>query len=161
MNRGSVVARDGSKTVKRAKTALWYWLLSSVFVRQDDMKGYLQTVKVSGILVSTLRIIEPRNLAIVFGWLRCCLDPSVEICSYRRHLLIQLDSFLNWTGEDIFVDPENSPVNTWLDLFQLDDMDEGFDVTPLNSVFIIERYVGQIPVFSAKVGHLTSVRMLF
>jgi hypothetical protein len=100
-------------------------------------------------------IVHPGDALCVLRLIWDSLYPIVQISSYASHRYIKLDSLVRRTGKDIFVNPEDGPMNPRPDSLQPGDMNERFNVGPLLSKGGIERtVVRQIPELGTKAWQL-------
>ena len=99
-------------------------------------------------MVSTFRIIHPRNLLGVLGRSGNRLEPLIQTRSDIRHLVVQLRPLCGRTGQDIFVDAEDGLVDARLDALEFDDVDEWLDVGPGTDVGLLWGiFMRQVPEF--------------
>ena len=88
----------------------------------------LHSVEVAGIEVSALRVVHPRYLVSIFGSLRAGPHPIIEISSNGSHLPVEFRALLNRSFEDVSVDAEDCLMGPRIDLVELDDVYEWFDI---------------------------------
>lgn len=117
---------------------------------------YLHAIKVSGIKVSALGVVHPRDLVPCLWRLGTCLYPLVKVSSYRGHFPVKLGTLLGRATQYILVDTEHCLLDARVDLIKLDDVYERLDVRPFTLSRVTSLFVCESPELSSGTWKLRS-----
>lgn len=110
---------------------------------------YIHAIKVSRVKIRAFGIVHPSDFVSCLWCLGTRLYPLVEVCPYCGHLSIELSTLFGRAIEDVLVHAEDCLVDPRVDLVELDNMYERFDVRPFALGWVTRLLVCECPELSS------------